>query len=83
MSLEIIVCHDRWHFIGSVTENGDKLIIANARNIRQWGTTRGLGEIALLGPTQKTVLDDYGVVTVQKDKVVCRIACLEKQWKST
>lgn len=34
----------------------------NAHNIRKWGTTAGLGQIALHGPTPDTVLDPVGIV---------------------
>lgn len=30
--------------------------------VRKWGTTAGLGEIALNGPTEETVLDPCGTV---------------------
>ena len=58
----IIVADRGWVFVGNCTdeENGD-VTIRNCRNIRQWGTTRGLGEL-VDGPTGKTVLDDYGTV---------------------
>ena len=60
--VRIIVADRGWVFVGSCTDedNGD-VTIRNCRNIRQWGTTRGLGEL-VNGPTAKTVLDDYGTV---------------------
>jgi len=60
--VRIIVADRGWVFVGNCTDedNGD-VTIRNCRNIRQWGTTRGLGEL-VNGPTGKTVLDDYGTV---------------------
>lgn len=60
--VRIIVADRGWVFVGNCVdeENGD-VTIRSCRNIRQWGTTRGLGELAT-GPTAKTVLDDYGTV---------------------
>ena len=60
--VRIVVADRGWVFVGNCTDeaNGD-VTIRNCRNIRQWGTTRGLGEL-VNGPTAKTVLDDYGTV---------------------
>jgi hypothetical protein len=33
-------------------------------NLRQWGTTQGLGELRN-GPTSKTVSDPWGIVTTE------------------
>jgi hypothetical protein len=43
--------------------------------IRVWGTTAGLGEIALHGPTKDTVLDFAGTVDVPHSKVLSIIYC--------
>lgn len=60
--VRIIVADRGWVFVGNCTDedNGD-ITIRNCKNIRQWGTNRGLGEL-VNGPTGKTVLDDYGTV---------------------
>jgi hypothetical protein len=42
----------------------------NASNIRAWGTTAGLGEIALKGPTKKTVLDPCGQLVLDNPSAV-------------
>lgn len=51
-------------YVGDCAHDGDWLTITNARNIRYWGTERGLGQLALTGPTDKTKLDDAGTVRV-------------------
>ena len=43
--------------------------------IRVWGTTAGLGEIALKGPTSNTVLDFCGYVEVPQVKLLALYAC--------
>ena len=35
--------------------------LVNAKNIRRWGTTNGLGELRT-GPTPNTIVDEYGDV---------------------
>jgi hypothetical protein len=60
--VRIIVADRGWVFVGACTDNEDgSVTIRNAKNIRRWGTTKGLGELAT-GPTKDTVADDYGTV---------------------
>lgn len=58
----IIVADRGWVFVGDCVDNEDgSVTINNAKNIRRWGTKKGLGELAN-GPLLNTVTDDYGVV---------------------
>lgn len=58
----IIVADRGWVFVGTCHDNSDgSVTITGARNIRRWGTTKGLGELAT-GPTSSTQSDDYGTV---------------------
>lgn len=50
--------------------------LENANVIRVWGTTAGLGEIALHGPTKETVLDFTGTVDVPNSKILSMIHCV-------
>ncbi len=60
--MRIIVADRGWIFVGQCEDQGDgSVIIRNARNIRKWGTTCGLGEL-VNGPTSETVVDLYGTV---------------------
>jgi len=70
---EIIVAHRGWVFIGDVSEDSENVVISNALNIRRWGTTKGLGQLAIDGPQHNTVTDEYGTVKIHKLSVVCRI----------
>ena len=57
----IVVLDRGWVYVGDVTITGDYLRIENAKNIRVWGTTQGLGEL-ISGPTSSTKLDHVGTV---------------------
>jgi hypothetical protein len=58
----IIVADRGWVFVGDCIDNDDgSVTIHNAYNIRNWGTTKGLGELSN-GPTSKTTKDFYGTV---------------------
>jgi hypothetical protein len=73
----IVVVDRGFVYVGSVTIEGDMCRIQNARNIRKWGTTKGLGEL-VNGPTVETVLDNYGEVLVPMKAVIHFITC--KPW---
>ena len=46
--------------VGDLTIKGSTGYLSNASVIRVWGTTKGLGELALSGPTDSTKLDKCG-----------------------
>jgi hypothetical protein len=59
----IIIADRGWIFVGACTDNSDGTVtIRNAKNIRKWGTTKGLGELSNGPIAGKTVADDYGTV---------------------
>ena len=72
---KIVVITSGWVVIGDVVEHDDRLTINDASVIRVWGTTAGLGEIALNGPTTSTILDPAGVVEVYTHAVIMQIPC--------
>lgn len=78
---QIVVLQRGWIVVGSVAISGDDVTVANASVIRVWGTTKGLGEIALGGPTKDTVLDPCGTVRAHKGSVVMYVDCDEAKWK--
>lgn len=81
MKIEIVIAQRGWVFVGEVTDQDNKIIISNARNIRRWGTTKGLGEIAANGPTENTILDSVATVTLHPLTVIARIECNGTNWK--
>ena len=58
----IVVLDNGFIYVGNLSIHDGIVTIADAKNIRQWGTSHGLGELALKGPTKNTVLDNVGVV---------------------
>ena len=60
----IVVIQSGWVFIGNyhAATPEKPAHLTEASNIRSWGTTAGLGEIALHGPTKNTVLHPVGIV---------------------
>jgi hypothetical protein len=60
----IIAVMDRgWVFVGFATILPEgEVRLDCAHNIHRWGTTKGLGEIAVGGPTKETILYEAGIV---------------------
>ena len=70
---QIVVIDNGFVHVGNCSITAGFLKISNCRNIRVWGTTAGLGELAG-GPTAKTVCDKCGVVLVPAGRVVFYMA---------
>ena len=75
--MNIVVADAGFVYIGNVTCQGDYVLIGDAKNIRKWGTTKGLGELRN-GPTKDTVTDECGSVIMPLNRVIHFIPC--KGW---
>lgn len=82
--LQIVILQRGWVMIGYLNRIDDKWFsLANAHVIRRWGTTKGLGEIAVGGPTSETVLDACnGEVKFHELTVVAMIKAEGKRWEA-
>lgn len=79
--IQIVVLTAAWVYVGEVFTDTQWVYIEKAQNIRKWGTTRGLGELAA-GPTESTVLDPAGLVKAPLNAVVHMVGCSEAwRWK--
>lgn len=78
---KIVVAQRGWVFVGDVRQEGDEVIIENCQNIRRWGTTKGLGQLALEGPQTNTVLDPAPVTRIHHLAVVFTYDCNESVWQ--
>ena len=77
---EIVVADRGFVYVGDVEVTDDWCVITNAKNVRYWGTTKGLGELAGGGPTAKTILDEVGTVRVPMRGVISIIDSEKKRW---
>ena len=77
----IVVLDRGFVYAGQVEMQGDWLVIHNARCIRRWGTTKGLGELAANGPTRTTALDDAGTVRAPMRAVIHLIDSDAGKWQ--
>ena len=78
-----IVILQRGHVaIGRLSKDGDMCKLTGASIIRVWGTTKGLGEIAYEGPTDKTKLDKCPDIEFHILTTIATIDCMEEPWES-
>ena len=78
--LAIVVLDRGFVYIGNVTLDTDWCLIEKAKNIRVWGTTKGLGEL-VSGPTSSTKLDQVGTVRAPMRAVISVIDVDGAKWK--
>lgn len=81
MSTKQIAVLDRGYvYVGDVTVADGFAVIANAQNVRRWGTTRGLGQLAAEGRQAATMLDPAGTVRAPLSALVHLIDCNPAAW---
>lgn len=78
---QIVILQRGWIVVGDVRKEANEFHIQNCSVIRAWGTTKGLGEIALNGPTSSTKLDPCGTMQVHELAVVGRMNVDASKWR--
>jgi len=76
----IVVCERGFVLVGKIHAENDYVVIEDCACIRIWGTTKGLGQLASSGTTDKTVLDRQPRTIVHKRRVVQIIDCEPTKW---
>ena len=76
----IVVADRGFVYVGSLEITPEWCVVTNAQNVRVWGTTKGLGELALKGPTKTTKLDAVGTVRIPARAVISVMDSEEKLW---
>lgn len=79
---QIVVADRGFVYVGLVALDGGWVVVREARNIRYWGTTRGLGQLALEGPAATTRLDPVGTVRIPGRAVISLIDTEAALWTS-
>jgi len=78
--IKIAVLDRGFVYVGRVAYEGDFLLLTSAKNIRKWGTSKGLGEL-VNGPLSGTVLDPVGTVRVPLRALIHLIDVSQSKWK--
>ena len=79
--IKIVVLDRGYIYVGKVTLVDNFVVICNAKNIRYWGTTKGLGEL-VNGPTPTTKLDTVGTVQANPQALISLIAVDQSKWSN-
>ena len=79
--MKICVLDKGWVLVGMLEKDGDEYLLINAYVIRRWGTTQGLGELAMKGPLAETKLEKTPLVKFNKSQLIFTISCDESKWK--
>jgi hypothetical protein len=80
--IAIVVLDRGFVYIGNATIEDDWCVIERAKNIRVWGTTKGLGEL-VNGPTKDTKLDAVGTVRAPMRAVISIIDANGDAWSKS
>jgi hypothetical protein len=82
LPLVIAILNRGYVYLGRMERKGDELLLHECKNVRKWGTTKGLGQLAIEGPQENTVLDECGsspTITPWQN-VVTILYCEESAW---
>lgn len=79
--IKIVVLDRGFVYIGAVEMDADFVTIKKARNIRSWGTSKGLGEL-VNGPLSGTKLDFVGTVKCPARALISLIDVEQAKWNS-
>ena len=76
----IVILQRGWVAVGHCRTTPEELTLTNAAIIRVWGTTKGLGELALKGPLNNTILDECGCIYTHPLTVIAVMDCCQEKW---
>ena len=80
---KIVILQRGWVMIGKFERNDSECRLHQAHVIRNWGTTKGLGELATNGPLKDTKLDKCGgLVEFDYLTVVATISVDKTKWQN-
>lgn len=80
--IRIVILQRGWVMVGEFSKVPKCCYLTNASVIRVWGTTKGLGEIAVGGPTPSTKLDKIGRVEFHYKNAIAIVKCDASKWEN-
>ena len=78
---KIVILQRGWVVVGKFYQSGSNCWIENGYVIRKWGTTKGLGELAIKGKLSDTILDPVPKTEFHQLTIVAAILCDQEKWK--
>lgn len=80
MSKQIVILQRGWVVVGDFSQSGSECSIKDGAVVRRWGTSKGLGELAVEGPQPNTVLDPIPLMKFHELTIVARLECNSNAW---
>jgi hypothetical protein len=77
---QIAVLDRGFVYVGLCRVEDGVLVITRAQNVRRWGTSAGLGELAAKGAQPQTKMDTTGTVRAPMTAVTHLIDCDPAAW---
>lgn len=78
--VRIVILQRGWVMVGHLYKDSSEYILQNGFIIRRWGTTEGLGELAIKGKLSDTQLDAVPKVIFHELTVIAMIECVKEKW---
>lgn len=82
LGIQIVVLQRGWVVAGRLFKNGSDYQLTDGFIVRNWGTSKGLGELAEKGPLDLTKLDPLPESSFHELTVVLRMKC-SPGWEKT
>lgn len=80
--IKIAILQRGFIYIGKFERKGNDCKLHNAYCIRRWGTSYGLGQLAIEGRQSRTELDKVGLIEFDILTCIALINCKEELWKN-
>lgn len=76
----IVVLDRGFVYVGALEEANGRYKLTGAKNIRRWGTNKGLGQLVLNGPQENTKFDECGTVIFNEKALISVHPTEKKLW---
>lgn len=80
--IQIVVLQRGWVAIGRFSQTKEQCHLTSASIVRTWGTSKGLGELAMNGPLTNTKLDKCADLHFHEMTIVVRMDVDESKWST-
>ena len=83
MGWNVVVLDRGFVYVGDCHRDGDLLVMPAGRNVRYWGTDKGLHQLVVSGPTKDTKIDAPAIVRIPWRAIISLHVTEESLWKKS
>ena len=77
----IVILQRGWVMVGKLQKKGEYFKLLEGQVIRRWGTSNGLGELAIKGKLRETILEPTPETSFHELTMIGAIKCDPKKWE--